>query len=123
MALTKIVDTNLTDTKTAVVASLSEVGFGILTEIDVANTLKNKLGVERDPLLILGACNPSLAHEALQAQPAFALMMPCNVVLEEEGKGTKISIVDPRDLIDSEELQDLATKASGLLQQALDKLA
>lgn len=123
MALTKTVEKNLPDTKAAIIASLSEAGFGILTEIDVANTLKNKLGIERDPLLILGACNPSLAHEALQAEPAFALMMPCNVVLEEAGNGTKISIVDPKDLIDNEDLQELAAKASGLLQGALDKLS
>ena len=68
----------------------------MLTEIDVAATLHAKLGVERPPLKILGACNPHFAHRALQIDPSVALLLPCNVVLETTAAGTRISVVDPR---------------------------
>ena len=77
-------------------AALAEQGFGVLTEIDVAATLHAKLGVERPPLKILGACNPHFAHEALQIDPSVALVLPCNVVLETNEVGTLVSVVDPR---------------------------
>lgn len=79
---------------------LAERGFGVLSEIDVAGTLRAKLGVERPALKILGACNPSLAHRALEVDPTLALLLPCNVVLETTASGkTHIAIADPRDLL------------------------
>lgn len=78
-------------------AALAERGFGILTEIDVAATLKNKIGVDRSALRILGACNPNFAHRALEMDPSVALMLPCNVVLDAvSDTTTKVSIADPR---------------------------
>lgn len=77
-------------------AALRTEGFGILTEIDVAATLKAKLGIDRRPYLILGACNPSLAHAALEADPSIGALLPCNVVLREDDPGiTMIEVLDP----------------------------
>lgn len=122
MPLTIEVNKSIEDAKSAVVAALAARGFGILTEIDVAGTLKTKIGVERAPLLVLGACNPKMANEALNAEPGFALVLPCNVVLEDTGSSTKISIADPRTLIDSPQLEKLASEAAELLTEALESI-
>jgi uncharacterized protein (DUF302 family) len=101
-------------------AALAEQGFGVLTEIDVAATLRTKLGVERDPLKILGACNPQFAHAALTIDPSVALVLPCNVVLETTPEGTRISVVDPRDLMPDPAFASLAARAADHLAAALD---
>ena len=93
-------------------------GFGILTEIDVAATFKAKLGVERPPLKILGACNPHFAYRALELDPSVALMLPCNVVLAGDGKCTHVSIADPRTLMPGNALALLADEAAGRLSEA-----
>ena len=93
-------------------------GFGILTEIDVAATFKAKLGVERPPLKILGACNPQFAHRALELDPSVALMLPCNVVLAGDGGRTHVSIADPRALMRGDALALLADEAAGQLSIA-----
>ena len=76
-------------------AALAEQGFGILTEIDVQATLREKLGIEREPYLILGACNPQLAHRALEADPSVGALLPCNVVLRAEDDRTRVEILNP----------------------------
>ena len=109
---------------------LSEEGFGILTEIDVAATLEARLGVHRPPLKILGACNPSFAHRALEIDPSLALLLPCNVVLEDAGEGrTHVAIADPRALLPAardggdEWLGALGAEAASALERAIDRLA
>ena len=106
----------------AVRECLGAEGFGVLTEIDVAATLEAKLGVARPPLVILGACNPRFAQQALEVDPDVALVLPCNVVLEAVDGGTRVRIVDPRDLIDRPELAALADEATERLRSAVAHL-
>jgi uncharacterized protein (DUF302 family) len=114
---------SMEDADRAIRASLAKQGFGVLTEIDVAATLRKKLGVERPPLVILGACNPTFAARALELDPSVALALPCNVVLEQQEGGTRIRIVDPRSLIDDERFASLAEEAAASLESALAEVA
>ena len=103
-------------------------GFGVLTEIDVRETLKRKLDVDMPPYVILGACNPSLAHRALQAEPDIGLLLPCNVVVRrDEAAGvTVVEAMDPVPMIDmtgNEALWDVAEEARSRLETALDRVA
>ncbi len=120
--LTKIVQGDMATVEAAVRSELSARGFGILTEIDVAETLRVKLGVERSALKILGACNPSFANRALEVDPSVALIMPCNVVLEDVNGSVKVSAMDPSVMMDSPEMKVLAEEATGLLAGALEAL-
>jgi len=117
------VDRPLAEVEADVRAALAEQGFGVLTEIDVAATLKAKIDVDRPALKILGACNPGFANQALQAEPSVSLMLPCNVVLEDAGGATRVAIVDPRAMLDSPALADLANDAADRLRAVVDGLA
>ena len=79
--------------------ALKNEGFGVLSEIDVQATLKEKLGVERGRYLIIGACNPALAHQALEAEPDLGLFLPCNVIVYEGPEGTQVSAIDPQSML------------------------
>jgi uncharacterized protein (DUF302 family) len=120
-ALTTTIGLPMDQAEPAVRAALAAQGFGVLTEIDIAATLKAKLDVDRAPLKILGACNPGFAHQALQLDTSASLVLPCNVVLEpSDAGGTVVSVVDPRALMPGEEFAEVAGAAAGLLQAALD---
>lgn len=102
---------------------LKKEGFGVLSEIDVQATLKNKLGAEVRRYTILGACNPTLAHRALQAEEQIGLLLPCNVVVQEaEGGGAVVSIADPRamfELVDNPALAPVAAEAEARLRRVI----
>ncbi len=83
----------------SVKAALKDEGFGVLCEIDVQATLREKLGVERGRYLIIGACNPPLAHKALEAEPDLGVFLPCNVVVYEDGPAVLVRAVDPRSML------------------------
>lgn len=106
--------------------ALKAEGFGILTEIDVKATLKKKIDADFRPYLILGACNPSLAHRALQADPHIGLLLPCNVVVQEDDEGVLVSIADPAAMLklaDNAEVEPVAKDAEGRLRRALQTLS
>ncbi len=84
----------------AVTEALKREGFGVLTTIDVRKTLKEKIGADFQPYVILGACNPSLAYAALQADIDIGLLLPCNVTVRQEGEASIVSILDPLTMVD-----------------------
>jgi uncharacterized protein (DUF302 family) len=118
------VPTDLDATEAALRVALGAHGFGVVSEIDVAANLRNAIGVERPPLKILGACSPSLVQDALALDASVALLLPCNVVLDPDpaGTGTRVRVVDPRQLIDDPRFADLARDAAESLEAALTQV-
>jgi uncharacterized protein (DUF302 family) len=103
---------------------LAEQGFGVLTEIDVQATLQKKLGIESRPYRILGACNPTFAHRALEAEPYVGVFLPCNVVVWDEGDHRVVAVMEPRimaEVVGSGEIGVIADAVSERLRAVLEK--
>jgi uncharacterized protein (DUF302 family) len=108
-----------------VTEALAKEGFGVLTEIDVAATLKKKLGLDMPPYRILGACNPQFAHQAIELEPQIGALLPCNVVVREEGGKTLVDIMDPRavlQLVERPEIEGIATEVRKRLERVIASL-
>ena len=107
-------------------AELKREGFGVLSEVDVQATLREKLGAETEPYLILGACNPPLAHQALDAEPELGTLLPCNVVIYRAGGETHISAIDSEkmlSIVDNVELAPVAQQVREKLGAVIERAA
>lgn len=122
-AFGKTVKSSYDDTIRKATQALAAEGFGVLTTIDVAATLKKKLGEDTKPYIILGACNPHFAHQALQAEPEIGTLLPCNVVVREQDDGaTRVDIMDPAavlQLTGRPEITPIATEVRQKLERVL----
>lgn len=125
-----ILETSYDEAIDAVTQALKTEGFGVLTEINVKDTLKKKIGEDFRPYVILGACNPSLAHQALSAAPEVGMLLPCNVTVEAaEDGGSIVRIIDPKMMMgmgsfaQNPELRKVADQAYGKLNRVADALA
>jgi len=125
-ALTTTVHRPFAETLAATRVSLTDQGFGVLTEIDIQATLKAKLEVDVPAQVILGACRPPLAHAALQAEPSIGLLLPCNVVVRSLDAGTTVvEALDPKTMVEltgNDALSSVAEEAGQRLSAALDTL-
>jgi len=120
----KTVDLSFAKAVEKTVVELKKEGFGVLTEIDVAATLKKKLNKEMPPYRILGACNPPFAHQALEAEPSIGLLLPCNVVVRQDEEGVvHVEVMDPKaamGLVDNPQVAEVAAQVRDRLKAALD---
>jgi uncharacterized protein (DUF302 family) len=121
------VSTGFDETIERVTDALKAEGFGVLSDIDVAATLKNKLGVDQKPYRILGACNPHFAHQALEAEPDIGVLLPCNVVVREDDAGdVHVMFMNPQavlELVDNPEVPALAAEVRERLDRAMAAVA
>jgi len=126
-AFTRILDTSYEDAISRITAALKEEGFGVLTEIDVKETLKKKLGVDFRKYVILGACNPPYAHRTLQADLDVGLLLRCNVIVyETDDQKAYVSAINPvsaLQVIKNKELRKIAEEISEKLKRVVDKVA
>lgn len=124
--LSRTLDVPFTDAVAAVIAALKQQGFGVLSDIDVQATLKAKLGADTPAYRILGACNPSFAHQALQLEDKLGVLLPCNVIVRAAGSGrVEVAAVDPIESlgrVGNPKLQDIAVEVRSRLQKTLDAL-
>jgi len=122
----KKVDYTFDEAVQKITAALKEVGFGILTEIDVKETLKKKIDVDFRKYKILGACNPNFAHKALMAEDKIGVLLPCSVIVQEfEESKCEVAIMNPMEamsVVTNEKLAPIAGEVNGLLEKALSNL-
>jgi uncharacterized protein (DUF302 family) len=124
-AITTTMDADFDTALRRVREELAEEGFGVLTEIDVRATLEQKLGVDGQPYTILGACNPPLAHRGLGIEPDLGVLLPCNVVVRQEGTAVRVAAMEPdaaMRLAANPDLAPLAAEARERLERALSRL-
>ncbi len=108
-----------------VTSALKDQGFGVLTTIDVKATLKKKIDVDHDPYVILGACNPPFAHQALAAEPDVGLLLPCNVIVRQTSAGVRVAFVDPEAMfavVGREDMRPLMAQVKARLEAAAGAL-
>jgi uncharacterized protein (DUF302 family) len=118
----KTVEMGFDQTIERVTQALAKEGFGVLSDIDVAGTLKKKLALDVPAYRILGACNPQFAHRALEAEPEIGTLLPCNVVVRVEGAKTRVDIMDPAavmKLVARPEVAQIASEVRGRLERVL----
>jgi uncharacterized protein (DUF302 family) len=124
--LSRTIESGFDEAVAKVVDALKSEGFGVLTEIDVAGTMKQKLGIEFRPYRILGACNPLLAHRALSAEDKIGVMLPCNVIVQEAGAGkVEVASIDPRaamERVGNPALADLAREVADKLARVISAI-
>lgn len=116
---------SFTDAITRVTEGLQREGFGILTEIDVQATLKKKLDVDFRPYKILGACNPSIAYQALQEEEMIGTMLPCSVIVQDKGDGVEVAAIDPiasMQAIENPRLSGIAHQVQAKLKAVIEAL-
>ena len=121
----RTVDTPFQQTVERTVARLKDHGFGVLTKIDVQATLREKIAADFRPYVILGACNPRMAHQALQAEDKVGTMLPCNVIVQEVGGRTEVAAVDPvasMQAIGNDKLAAVANKVGQELKSVIESL-
>ena len=121
----KIVNLSYDDAIEKVTAELKKEGFGVLTSIDVKETLKKKIDVDFKKYMILGACNPTLAHKGLQKEEELGLLLPCNVLVYEKGEQTVVSVFDPlvmTKIADNKEIESVANEVRTKLKRVLDEV-
>ncbi|WP_324751996.1 DUF302 domain-containing protein [Roseovarius sp. Pro17] len=118
-----LTNVDIDDAEMRIRDALAKNGFGILTEIDVKATMKKKIGAEMEPYRILGACNPEMAHKAIEIEPRVGAMLPCNVILRKVDGGTEISAIDPvasMQAIDNDQMHKVAGEVRDMMRAAVD---
>jgi uncharacterized protein (DUF302 family) len=123
--ITRTVSTGYEETIARVRQLLKEEGFGVLTEIDVKRTLKEKIDKDVEPYVILGACNPRLASRALELEPDIGLLLPCNVTVSRRGHETHVGVVNPQSMVEftsNPDLAEVSHEADARLRRVIDKL-